>query len=126
MVAGATVTTSTALVDPLFSKMQLFPTRQEAETAFQCSRTVWVKDMREGGNRYWADPDQVAHSTMPGLIRHRNRAGVVIGAMLVAVEEPTTARYISASAAGALRVQKLQCGHECYGLTNAAGAIIGG
>ncbi len=41
--------------------------------------------------------------------------------------EPTTARYISASAAGALRVQKLpNCGRECYGLTNAAGAIIGG
>lgn len=106
--------------------MNLYETPQAAEAALNSSRTIRVLDMRGGKQSYWACPEEAEHSQRPGLVLHRNRRGVVIGAMLVHVEEPSTARYISASAAGALRVQKLQCGHECYGLTNAAGAIIGG
>lgn len=116
--------------------MNLYPSHATATAALQSSRMIKVIDTRGGKTRkYWACPDQALRAAcpdeegkrpMPGLFLHRNRRGVVNGAMLVHTEDPSTARYISASAAGALRVQKLQSGLECYALTNAAGAIIGG
>ena len=76
--------------------------------------------------KMWAEQEALEAAPPSRFQLKRNRKGFAVWAWLMEHYEPTTASYISASAAGALRVQKLRTGHECYGLTNAAGAIIGG
>lgn len=100
--------------------MHLYSSPDEVTRSTGNSRTIRVIDTRTN-RRFFADPQQVEMAESPGLILHRNRKGVVIGAMLVWVEEPATASHIGAHSKGAA-YRETAIGGNLWALTGTPGA----
>ena len=104
--------------------MRLFATQQELIDGTGSSRSIRVWDTTARPNRrMWACPSEAEVSERPGLILHRNRQGLVIGAIIVPHEEPATpTRY--RSPAGKAGIDDRLTGCHVWALKNEANAWI--
>jgi hypothetical protein len=94
--------------------LRLYDSLQALTEATGCSRSIRVTDTTSRNRAWWANPDEVVDQT--GVIVHRNRKGIVVGAIVVAHISAATASKISSHAKGDAYEQILANG-RCWALT---------